>query len=495
MSARAWIPWLGAGVLVAATSGCASRVVAPLRYGPAPLAPDEPARAVPPRPGPPLPREPLAWRISTLDNGLRVVVLERHALPVVSLRLVVDRGSADAGASGEARDLLEAVMEGGTASLPAEALAESYALLGAAHDVDLGYDGCSLRAKAHATSTDAMVRLLAESAMRPRFAAEDFARTRVRWLETHAKSRDAVGASASRNLRALLFGRHHPYGYTRPPQSYLEGLRLDDVAALHGALFEPSRATLVVVGDVRAEDVMRSAGRWMGAWAPRSMPLHRASVVAPPYPEISARVVLVRASGAAGTSAVIAVPGAPAADDDAIVLEVIARALGGLSSPLLAEVRERQGAAYGFGGALTLRRLASSFVFGGQLDNAKATPALHAMLAAVRQVRAEGLSPELLEHARASLLGDWRQRTSSTDGLSGIATQSISLDVPLAVLERWPARVAAVTADDVRRVAARYLGDASLRVLVTGGGIPIEELGRLGLGPVERRDGFAEPVR
>lgn len=478
---------LGAAALLATASGCTSRVVAPLRYGPVPLAPDESARATPPRPGPPLPREPLDWRVSTLENGLRVVVLSRPALPIVTVRIVVDRGGADAGASPEALGLLTQVMNGGTADRPADAVAESYALLGANHQITLGYDACELRAKVHASSMDAAVQLLAASAIRPRFVADDFQRTRARWLQLTHGGPGAQGA----NQRALIFGgREHPYGYTRPPQGYREGLRLEDIAALHAVLFDPARVTLVVVGDVRPDDVVRSARRWLGAWAPQAMPLRRA----PPVPPRARpdRVVAVANRAIEGTHATIGVLGPPAADADMAALELILHALTGLTSPIGVEVREHQGASYGIDGTLTRGRLATSLAFGGHLENAKAAGALRAMLAAVRQVRAHGLAQDVLERSRAGLLGRWRQRTSTTDGLSGIVVESISLDASIETMEAWPARLAAVTAADVQRVAARYFADESLRVLVIGTGIPFEALGQLGLGPVEVRDAFAD---
>jgi zinc protease len=123
-----------AALFIAATApACAEGpIVAPLRYEPILLAPEEPFRARVPDASPVVPAVSLPWRVTTLANGLHVVHLERHALPIVSVHLVIERGVADVSASIDAYAILEDMLEAGTQDRSQDQLSAAYASLGAA---------------------------------------------------------------------------------------------------------------------------------------------------------------------------------------------------------------------------------------------------------------------------------------------------------------------------------------------------------------------------
>ena len=484
---------LSAAILLAAagTACAAGPIVAPLRYEPIVLAPDQPFRASAPDASPVTPTVSLPWRETTLPNGLRVVHLERHGLPIVSVRLVVARGAADVGAPDDTYALLGKLMHAGTQDRTADQLAAAYARLGAVRNVILGPDGCSVSAKVGAEDMDAAIELVAEAATRPRLTLPELRNARAQWLADFENTKHAPRPALQRNASALLFGRAHAYGFARPTTSHTHGLRVEDITALHVRLFHPAQAALIVVGDATAEVVDRSAARWFGAWDAGAPLLPRASEPVPPV--AGARVVFVERNNLTQVHAMVLVRGV-APEEDLFAVEVFARMLGGLSSPLREEIRDEGGAAYSFGAGVARMRAAFSVGVGGVFDAGKAIPALRAILAAIRGARASGFGQNSVERARTNLLADWRTHASTNDGLAAMAAAAMAIGQPLDAVAAFPARLQAVTAADVKRVAERYFGEDALRLVVLADGDFQSELTQLGLGAAERRDGYAEVV-
>jgi zinc protease len=484
------MPLAALALAALAATGCQRAIVAPLQYGPPPLAPEEAFRATPPDASPVVPAVSIPWRFTELPNGMRVAHLERHALPVVTVRLVIARGAADAGASEDAYGILRRLLDGGTREHGGAELAAAWAKLGALRGVSFGPDGCGLWAKVGAADLDAAAALIAEAATRPGITPQSFLGARFAWARDMDNSRAVSDVVMLRNTHALLFGRDHAYGQVRPTAARLDRLRVEDVTDLHARLFHPQQATLVVIGDVDAATVDAVAARRFGGWAPGTPgPLPRAVEVPPTIGE--PHVVLYPRRDAETNVSVIA-RGPGAGHEDLYALEVLAQTLGGLSSRLRGEVREDRGAAYLFGAGVGRLRLASYVSVGGALAAPRAMPTLRAMIDAVRNARGVGPSAAEVERAKTSLVASFLTRASTTDGLAALAATTLALGLPLESLESYPAKVRAVTPADVVRVARRYFAEGALRVVVTGDPGLLRDLSALDLGEVERRDGYGE---
>jgi zinc protease len=468
-------------------------IVAPLRYEPVPPAPEEPFRASPPDASPAPPSVPLPFQVKRLPNGLEVALLERHALPIVALQLVSERGFADAAIPLDAVGILQRVMQSGTARRRSQELALAYARIGAPHRAFLDPDGCGLAASSGSADLDTAVGLMAEAVIPPRLDPPAFAGMRAAWLADFASREGDSKGGVHRSVVAVLFGRGHPYGFARPARGHTEALAPHDLAMLHAQLFHPAHTTLIVVGDATPEAVAASATRWLGGWAPQSPPLPRVDVPAAGDP--GARLVFIERRGTQQIDAAVVARGPAAASDDLLALQVLARLLGGNSSRLRGEVRVESGAAYRFGAGVASQRGGSFLHVDATLDADKAVPALRSILTAIAEIRAHGAPEPDLERARTSLLAGWRTQIASSEGLASAAATMLSHGLPVAAIEAYPQRLQAVTRDDVIRAARRYLGEGSIHVVVSGAPGVRGALAELGLGEPEQRDGWGDPVR
>jgi predicted Zn-dependent peptidase len=466
-------------------------MIAPLRYDPVPPALEEPFRAVVPEASAVTPTIALRWETSALPNGLRLAVLPRRALPIVSVRLVFERGSADAQARVDLAGVFARMLDNGSADRPGEALAAAYARLGAPHRTFLGDDACGISARGSAADAEELIALAAERALRPRLTEVDFAGMRARWLQEASNSTYDGEEMVNRNALASVFGALHPYGFARPAARDTQALRLADAARLYGRLFRPEHALLVVVGDVQAAEVRGAAERAFGSWAPAAADDAPRAVVPEPFGTPVPLIFVERRDSDQVDAAVVARGPAPSAEDFP-ALEVLARTLGGLSSRLRGEVRVESGASYDFNALVLSMRAHSMIALRGAFDAQKAVPALRSMLVALADARTRDVPEAELERAKASLVSELRTQVGTTEGLAGTAVAAFARGMPLSAAADYPARIQAVTPEHVRRAAQRWLGARSLSVVVVGGARVGKSLPELGLGAPQRRDPWAD---
>ncbi len=463
-------------------------IVAPLRYGPVALAANEPFRAQPPAWPATLPALALPYDITSLPNGLTVVHVQRSGLPSVSIRLEIARGRVDVGAPLDTASILERVLD----SEVGGGLGDAYARLGATPDFECTGDGCTLSATVGSADLDVALSLVAQTAIRPRFGAYEYSVARQRWMYEFASSHLGTHASWARNEAVQLFGRAHPRGFALFPSTHTRDLPLNDVTALRAQLFRPAHATLIIVGDATKEVVAASAIKRFGDWSNALPAIPRP----PPVPSEATprRVVIVNHRGRLQCVSWVGVVVPTTDDAELAAVAVLTRAVGGTSSALREEVRDERGAAYFFRDLVQPMRGVTAAGFFGELDREKAEDALKTIVAAVRKARAEGLPAADVALAQTNLIAEWQARAATFEGLSRLTAEAVERDVPLASLEAWPARIAAVTPAAVQRAAQRYFSESALRVVVVGDFRWIEHLDDLGLGDYQLRDGFADVV-
>jgi predicted Zn-dependent peptidase len=335
------------------------------------------------------------------------------------------------------------------------------------------------------------IALLAGTVMQAGASARDFPDARARWLRAFRNTRDAAPFAFGRNVAALLFGRQHAYGFQLLDEAHTRSLEPSNVSALREQILRPEHATLIVVGDATAASVLASATRWLGGWTGETA-LPRPALDA--APDAGPRLVLVESRGYTHARAAVLVRMPALREEDAAAVEVLLRTLGSVSSSLYREVREEQGAAYAFGASMTRHREATVASIGGQLEPSQAVPTLQRIVNAIRRARAVPVSAVELESARGGLLGAFRAAMSSTSGIAALASATLVRGRPLETLGAYPAHVATVTAADVQRVAGQYFGDDALRAVIVGTAARLGDLRAVGIGWVERRDGYANPA-
>jgi predicted Zn-dependent peptidase len=455
--------------MLAACSG--ARVVTTPPPVPAPTTTPAPVATVdltkPPNLGPPPSLRPPQISTRELPNGLKIVVLEQHELPLVDVILQIrSGGESDASGKMGTAALVAAMLTEGTTNRTALQIADQAAYLGVQLNASSGWEQSNISLHTPTAQLDSALALFSDVALRPTFPTADLERVRKVRLTSLQQLRDRAPAIADRAFASAVFGDQHPYG--RPlagTEGSLASISRDEVQRFYTTYYRPNNATLLVVGDVRPDDVERRARELLGAWA-------RGTVPTPPTSASSAtkgtRVVIVDKPGAAQTSFRLGGIGAPRTTSDYFPLQVMNTILGGsYTSRLNANLRETHGYTYGAGSGFGLRRSAGPFIASAEVVTAKTDSALAEFLKELRAIRDTVPSDELAKAKRYLQLG----LPSSFETTQGIASEFLPLiayGVPLDFFASAVQRYGAVTQADVQRVARQYVDPDKLTVVLVG---------------------------
>ena len=438
---------------------------------PAPAATPAPAARIdltkPPTLGAPPSLTPPQISTRELSNGLKIVVLEQHELPLVDVMLQIRSGgeSDPAGKAGMAA-LVAAMLSEGTTNRPALQIADQAAFLGIQVNASSGWEQSTVSLHTPTAQLDSALALFSDVALRPSFPAPDLERVRKVRLTALQQLRDRAPAIADRAFASAVFSDQHPYG--RPlagTEVSVASITRDDVQRFYTTYYRPNNATLLVVGDVRPDDVERRARELFGAWARATVP---AAPAVTPSGAKGTRVVIVDKPGAEQTSFRLGGIGAPRTTSDYYPLQVMNTILGGsYTARLNANLRETRGFTYGAFSGFGLRRSAGPFIASAEVVTAKTDSALMEFLKELRGIRDTVPADELAKAKRYLQLG-LPSNFETTQGIAQEFLPLIAYGIPLDFHASAVQRYGAVTQADVQRVARQYVDPDRLTIIVVG---------------------------
>ncbi|MGY2733456.1 M16 family metallopeptidase [Sphingomonas sp. UYP23] len=401
-----------------------------------------------------------------LANGMRVVVVEKHDLPLLTALLVAQGGAADdrpdrAGVNSLAADLLTK----GTTTRSATQIARQIEALGGSISSDASWDGSSIEVTVKSDQATPALAILADVARNPVFAPAEIERARAQTIDgVQVAIKDPSQLAGLVAARAALGAS--PYGHPRSgtPTS-LKAITPTDIRSAYAKAWAPAQATLVLVGDVTPARAKALAEANFASW--------KATVPVGPdgprqiYP--APRVVVVDMPGAGQAGVVVARPGIARSDPSYYPAAVANTVLGGgFSSRLNQEIRIKRGLAYGAGSSLQAGRLPGVVAARTSTKNPSAPETVSIILAEMQRLGAEPVSAAELDTRKAVLVGNFGRATETTNGIAGTVGGYVVQGLPLSELGQYTQRVSAVDPAAVQAAAAKLLDPAAASVVVVG---------------------------
>ena len=439
----------------------------------APLAAQAPDRSKPPELGPTPQLKLAAIQRFTLANGLPVVLLEKHEVPLAQLNLMVQGGAVmdPAGKSGLAA-MTAAMLDEGAGSRSALQLADAIEFLGARLSTGAGQHTSLIQLHAPVGKLDSALRLMADVVLRPSFSGEELERQRKERLTTLNQWRDQPRSIASVIFSQTLFGSTHPYGLQTvgDPKS-VASFTTADLRSFYQLWFRPANSTLIVVGDVSVATIKPKLEAALGSWTGAAS----AKPALPAAKQVAARqVYLVDKPGAAQSEIRIGRIGVPRLTEDYFPLIVMNTILGGsFTSRLNQNLREEHGYTYGAGSAFDFRPTPGPFVASAAVQTDVTDKALAEFMKELRAINDSVSDAEVTRGKNYLALGFPAEFQSA----SAIALQLgdlVTYGLPDEYLNNYIGRVMQVTKADVLRVARKYIDPAKIAIIIVGDRSKIE---------------------
>lgn len=443
----------------------AAALAAPLLAAPAWT--QEPARESPPPIQPAREVRIPEVHEKTLANGLRVVVMENHEQPSVSLRVVVPAGRVDdrpdrAGLASATASLLNK----GTATRSAREIAETIDFVGGSLAAQSSTDSSYAQTQLTSDQIDLGLELLADVVLRPSFPAEEVERWRKQTLNGLQVQLQDPEYLAEAVFERALFG-DHPYGLPAigTPQS-VSALQRDDFVRFHQEHYVPNGGIVTVAGDVKPAEAFAKVERHFGAWKKGAEPKRPAMSAVKAAP--ARRILVVDKPDAVQTQIYVGQLGVSYTDPSLFDAMVYSSVLGGgVSSRLYKEIRRDRGLSYGAYSGFQTPVQTGSFQAATSTKTESTLQALDLILENIQKMAQEPVPANELEGRKAFLAGNFVRTTEIPESLSNVLVLAMINGKGKDWVEAFRERIDAVTAADVQRFAReRIHPDRALIVLV-----------------------------
>jgi zinc protease len=458
------------------------------------------ARDYPPEVPPPKPMVIPAPAIQTLPNGLQVVVVERHTLPLITLRLVVKSGAeCDPPNLPGTAALVNGLLTEGTTRRTSRQIAEAIDSVGGVADNDVDWDSSYLSLSVLTDRTDLAFDLVSDMIAHPAFQEAEIERQRKQTISGLQVSQDDPAYVADMAIQELIFSGT---AYGHPEDGTLESagrITAEDLRDFHRRYYQPANCILAVVGDITATDAMALAAKYFAKWKNGSEPA--AAPSGAPTPSDERRVVAIDKSDSVQTEIRIGSHGVPRDSPDYLALSVANEILGGPSeNRLFKALRTRQGLTYGASSDLVCRRHLGAWVAKTFTRTPETLKSAHLALEQMQTLQDHGINRQELETAQSYLVGHLALEFETSDNLASKVLDLIQDGLPLDYWNHYPEKIQALTTDAVGAAAKSYL-DTDHDVIVLVGSISdfkkdLKKLGHFRVIPLNDIDfGSPEMVR
>jgi len=452
-------------------------------------------RSKPPELGPP-PRVALPPIVTReLANGLKLMIVEQHELPLADFVLLVGSGSTTdpANKTGVA-NLTSAMLREGTTTRKSLEIADQIAFLGINLSPSSSWESSTLSLHTPTAQLDSALALFADVALHPSFPANEFERLRKSRLTDLLRLKDQGPAIANLAFPAIIYGGGHPYGAaTLGTEASVKSLSVADLQSYYQTTFKPNNSTLIIVGDVNPNQIEQKINALFTDWQRGDVP--QLTYADPPKAALTT-IYLIDKPGAAQSSFRIGTVGVPRSTKDYFALTVMNTILGGsFTSRLMQNLRETRGYTYGANSRFDMRRAAGPFSASAEIVAAKTDSALLEFMKELNGIRQSVSADELSRTKRylqLQLPGNFETTQEIATALVPVALYGLPLDY----YNNYVQNIEGITQTDVARVAQQYINPGSLAVVIVGDRKTIEQgLKSINVGPISIRDMAGQPIQ
>jgi len=408
---------------------------------------------------------------ATLHNGMRVLLIEAHNVPMVAMQLSMPSGSR-----------FDDVKKGGTAALLAAMLSDHTAQHNQKAWADhLDFEALHLGFGASRDTLNASLTVvkealpkgldaLSEALLQPGWNQQRFQILQEDSIASAVKSQESPNVLAAQTTAALLY---HETGYGHASggdAKSLKNIQMQDVKRLYQAQVKPQGSVLAVSGDVSMSELLPMLNHAFSAWKGKPK-VDALSIASTPSSSPQEKHVPLATSQALVQFSRV---GIARSDKNFFPLFVMNHYLGGggFGSKLMEEVREKRGLVYGVYSYFIPLAGQGPFVISLQTRASQASKAANVVRDVMQSMASGHIDKQRLQATKDNLIGGFAQRMDSNRERVGLMAMIGFYHMPLDYLQVWTKKVDSVTVADVVSMSKRYLQPRDWNMVQVG---PVKE--------------------
>ena len=421
-----------------------------------------------------------------LPNGLKVFVVENHRLPRISLSLVVDR---DPIREKDAVGYLEAagdLLRTGTKTNTKDQLDKEIDFIGA----NISTSETGIFATSLSEFTEKLMSITSDIVLNSDFKQAELDKIIKRMRSVLAAQKDDPESISNVVENAVLFGKDHPYGEAETDET-LDNVTLQKCKDYYSTYFAPNISYLAVVGDITPHKAKALVTKYFGGWKKKDVPTFTYKTPTAPKER---EVALVNRENSVQSVIDVGYPiRLKLGDPDLIKATVANTILGGGVFRLFENLREKHSYTYGAYSTLFQDRVVGNFSATTEVRNAVTDSSIIQILYEMNRIRNEKVPNDELQMAKNYMTGNF---AINLEHPQTIATYAINIDrynLPKDYYQNYLKNIAAVTADDVQKMAQKFFLPDNSYVIVVGKASKIESTLKQ-FGPVTLYDRYGNKV-
>lgn len=398
----------------------------------------------------------------TLENGLKVFVVENHKLPKVSFSLSLDVDPVLEGDMVGFKSATGELLGTGTKNRTKDQINEQVDFIGAS--LNPYADG--IYASSLKKHQEKLLDLMTDVLMNAVFSQEELDKIKKQTISGIQSSKDNPDAIAGNVGAALLYGKNHPYGEISTEKS-VEGITLEKCVDYYKTYFRPNVSYLAVVGDITLEEAKPLIEKYFGKWEKSEVPMNKYK--APMAPE-KTKVAFVHKEGSTQSLINITYPiSLKQNNPDVIKAKVMNSILGGGSTArLFMNLREGHGYTYGAYSSISPDALVGSFKASAKVRNEVTDSAIIQFNVELKRIINEKVTEQELQDIKNYLTGTFAYSLQDPQTIANFALNIAKYNLPEDYYTTYLQKLSAVTVDDVKAVAEKYIKPENAYILVVG---------------------------
>jgi predicted Zn-dependent peptidase len=408
-----------------------------------------------------------AFDKATLPNGLTVYLMERHEVPLISVRAVVKAGAVNDAAQPGLSNLTGDALLLGSKQHDKAAIDQAFDFRGARLAGGAGTEQSTVQANFARADAAVLLPLFAEIVQQPSFDNAELNKLRDRKVNGLKQAKEAPRNVVVNYYRSMLFGDG---AYAIPASgtvSSVGALKQSDVQSFHQRYYRPDNAAIVVVGDFQAAEMRKQIESLFGAWQ-ASGPAPQAQDNGKVHAD-KARVWLVNKPDAIETTFLIGGAGIARNDPDYVPLQVLNTIIGGrFTSWLNDELRVNSGLTYGARSEFATLGQTGTFAISSFTAQPKTQAALELAHKTYQRLWTKGIDKATLESAKAYVKGQFPPRYETGEQLAGLLGDMYALQVGREQIDNFMKDVDSLTPERAKQLVDKHFPRNNLQTVLIG---------------------------
>jgi predicted Zn-dependent peptidase len=406
---------------------------------------------------------------ATLSNGLTVLIMENHRLPMISLQYNISGAGPifEPSNTPGLANITARMLDQGTKTKNSVQIAEQSAQLGAEISASAGFGSSAtvVNASGLSENLDQWLALTNDVLLNPTFPGDELNRMKQRLKAQLRQQRANPNFLSNETFSRAVYGSH-PASVVAATNESIDAITPEMLQKWHQDRYTPQNTVLGITGDVKATEIVPKLERMLASWKKTDL-----KEVLPPNPKPVAakKVLLVDRPGSVQTTVVLGNIAIDRRDPDYIALNVTNQILGGgPAARLFLNLREEKGYTYGVYSSFTALKYPGPWRAGGDVRTEVTAGAMMEFFKEFQRIRDEKVPASELDEAKRAIVAGFALSLERPSELLGYAILRKIYGFPPDYWDNYPAQVMAVTADDIQRVARKYINPDNLQVVAVG---------------------------